>query len=53
MSGLGGNVRYRSIYMLIPIINENLFCKYSVCQSVGNATKGFAKLVRFNITVYN
>ncbi len=26
----------------IPLINENLFCKYFVRLSVGNATKGFA-----------
>ncbi len=28
--------------MQIPLINEHLFCKYFVCLSVGNATKGFA-----------
>ncbi len=28
--------------MQIPFTNEHLFCKYFVCLSVGNATKGFA-----------
>ena len=29
-------------FVQIPLINEHIFCKYFVCLSVGNATKGFA-----------
>ena len=36
-------MRYHSNFFVhIPLINENLFCKYFVRLSVGNATKGFA-----------
>ncbi len=44
---LGGNVIFSApnrliFFVQIPLINENLFYKYFVRLSVGNATKGFA-----------
>ena len=49
-SGLGGNVIFSApnwdidliFFVQIPLINEHLFYKYFVRQSVGNATKSFA-----------
>ena len=46
---LGGNVIFSApncdrapifVVVQIPLINEHLFCKYFVRQSVGQATKG-------------
>ncbi len=53
LSGLGGNVIFSApnwdiaislkfFCVQIPLVNENLFCKYFVRLSFGTATKGFA-----------
>ncbi len=36
----------------IPLINENLFCKYFFRLSVGNATKGFAPYGCFHSSLF-